>query len=211
MFTTAIALEALAAVGVPAYFDEEEGLLVAHPADVPQRKALSGEHVVLSPLDLTGRGYRAAAWVPDGAPDFAETATVYETPGSDAAQCARAVAEWFTTPRPNAGAVLLAALAEWGITAHSDDVGMSYAIPLDPATPAADVRDRPHLSVGDRNPSVGHVPAAHTGWTVFLHDEFGEPVGDPLFISGYSGPVDCATDSAAAAEAITDYLTCPTR
>ncbi|WP_208874745.1 hypothetical protein [Streptomyces sp. PBH53] len=202
MFTTTV-LEALAAVSVPGYFDEDEGIVIAHPADVPQNKAKRGEHVVVFPH----RGYYVTAWEPDGTPDFTQIATVYE--GNDVNLCARAVAQWFTTPRPSAGAVLLAALAQWGITAHSDDVGMSYAIPVDPSTRAKDVRNRPHLSVGDRNPSVEHVPAAHTGWTVFVHDENGEPVGDPVFISGDGGPVDCDADSAAAAEAIADYLTHP--
>ncbi|MFE3139705.1 hypothetical protein [Streptomyces scopuliridis] len=209
MFTTTV-LEALAAAKIPAYVDEVMPYVVAHPVDVPQDEAESGEHVIVTTLDGATPIYRAEAWVPDRAPYFAPVGTVYEAPGDDPAQCARAVAEWFTTPRPSAGAVLLAALAEWGITTHSD-IGMSYAVPLDPTTPAADICNRPHLSVGDRNPSVEHVPAAHTGWTLFLHAENGEPVGDPLFISGDGGPVDCDADSAAVAEAIADFLTCPTR
>ncbi|MFE2157039.1 hypothetical protein ACFW9M_04410 [Streptomyces lydicus] len=210
MFNTTM-LAALTAADVPAYFDEDEELLIAHPADVPQGKAVLGAHVVLAPRDRDGRGYYAVAWEPYGTPDldFKGVATVYETPGGDVNLCARAVAQWFTTPRPTAGAVLLAALAEWDITAHSDDVGMSFAIPVDLTTPAADVRNRPHLSVADRNPSVDHVPAAHTGWTLFLHDENGSPIGAPLFISGDGGPVDCAADSAAVAELIADMVTYP--
>lgn len=210
MFNATV-IEALAAANVPAYYDEDEGLLVAHSADVPQGRAILGEHVVIQPRERDGGGYYAVAWEPDGLPDYTEIATVYETPGADVNLCARAVAEWFTTPRPSAGAVLLAALAEWGITTHSDHIGMSYAVPLDPTTPAADIYNRPHLSVGDRNPSVEHVPAAHTGWTVFVHDANGEPIGDPMFISGDGGPVDCGADSAAVAEAIADFLTRPSR
>ncbi|MFE0058739.1 hypothetical protein [Streptomyces sp. NPDC059003] len=207
MFTATV-LKALAAADVPAYFDEEEELLVAHRADVPQDRAKSGEHVVVT-RRWNGSGYYAVAWEPDGTADFMAIADVYEMPGNDVNQCARAVAEWLTVPRPTAGNVLLAALAEWGITAHSDDVGMSYAIPVDQTTPAADARNRPHLSIADRNPSVDHVPAAHTGWTLFLHDENGEPIGDPLFISGDGGPVDCAADSAAVAQLIADMVTDP--
>ncbi|MEU1355383.1 hypothetical protein ABZ410_15990 [Streptomyces cinnamoneus] len=154
-----------------------------------------------------GRGYCATAWEPAAKSDFIEVATVFKA--EDLALCVQAVAEWFTTPRPTAGAVLLAALAKWGITAHSDDIGMSYAIPVDQTTPAADARNRPHLSVGDRSPSIEHVPAAHTGWTMFLHDENGEPIGEPLFISGDGGPVDCDTDSATIAELIADMVTYP--
>ncbi|MEU5430546.1 hypothetical protein AB0H73_33785 [Streptomyces olivoreticuli] len=41
-----IVLEALAAAGIPAYFDEDEGILIAHPTDVPQDQAKSGDHVL---------------------------------------------------------------------------------------------------------------------------------------------------------------------
>lgn len=95
---TATMLEALAAADVPAYYDDEEGLLIAHSADVPQSRAPLGEHVVIQPLNRDGSGYYAVAWEPDGLPDYTEVATVYETPGSDVDLCARAVAEWFTTP-----------------------------------------------------------------------------------------------------------------
>ncbi|MER5301394.1 hypothetical protein ABT039_18230 [Streptomyces lasiicapitis] len=208
MFNTTV-IEALAAADVPAYYDENEGLLIAHSADTPRERAILGEHVVIQPLDREGNGYCAVAWEPNGLSYYKEIASVYETPGTDVNLCARAVAEWFTTPRPSAGDVLLAALAGWGITAHTDGIGMSYAIPVDPATPEADIRNRPHLSIGDRNPSIEHVPAAHTGWTLFLHDENGEPVSAPLYISGDGGPVSCDADSAAVAEVIADFLTSP--
>ncbi|MEW1700782.1 hypothetical protein [Streptomyces sp. NPDC091278] len=130
-----------------------------------------------------------------------------------AALVARAVTEWLAEFRPTAGTVLLAALATQGITAYSgDDFGMSYVIPLDPATPGPDVRNHLHLSIGDRNPSVEHVPAAHTGWTAFLYDEDGSPVGAPVFTSGDgTTPVDCAADSGAAARALAAFLANPTR
>ncbi|WP_445517336.1 hypothetical protein [Streptomyces sp. NEAU-174] len=212
---TTMLLDALATHGISAFYDVDEGLLIAHPATIPQEKVMAGEHIVLTTPGTASPGCHATAWAPEGAPDYQQIATVYEPQSGSALAddvnlCARAVAEWFTTPRLTAGAVLLAALAEWGITTHSDDIGMSYAIPLDPATCTADVRDRAHLSVADRDSSVEHVPAAHTGWSVFVHDGNGYPVGDPMFIGGDGGPVDCGADSAAAAEAIADYLTHPT-
>ncbi|MGI5337750.1 hypothetical protein ACQEVS_10275 [Streptomyces sp. CA-181903] len=204
----ATALDALTAAGTPAYLDQEEGFVIAHPADVPKEQATAGHHVTVA-RGPYGRGYCATAWESHGNTDFLEVATVFE--GDDLTLCVRAVAEWFTTPRPTAGAMLLAALAQWDITAYGDGLGMSYAIPLDPATPASCVHHRPHLSVGDSAPSVEHVPASHTGWVVSLHDEDGSPVGDPLFNNDRRGLVDCAADSAAAAEVIADYFSRPTR
>lgn len=125
------------------------------------------------------------------------------------ADCVEAIVTWVTDPHRTAGAVLLAALAEQGVTVQSDDIGLSYAIPLDPNTPAPEVFSRPHLSVADRDPSIDHDPISHTGWTVFEHDANGEPVGDPLYITGNGQPVDCAVDSTAAAEFIADWLTKP--
>ncbi|MFD4412416.1 hypothetical protein [Streptomyces sp. NPDC058475] len=128
-------------------------------------------------------------------------------PADRFAECVEAIADWVTNPLPTAGSVLLAALAKYGVIAHTD-VGLSYAIPLDPTTPASEAYSRAHLSVADRSPSIEHDPAAaHTGWTVFLHDANGEPVGDPLYITGDGEPVDCTADSAAAAELIADWLT----
>ncbi|MEU2380310.1 hypothetical protein [Streptomyces misionensis] len=111
------------------------------------------------------------------------------------------------TTLSTAGSVLRAALAERGVMAHTDAVGMSYAIPLDPATPACEIYIRAHLSVADRNTSIEHAPAAHTGWTVFLHDRDGVPVGDPLYIAGDGDElIDCVAESAAAAAFIADWL-----
>lgn len=135
--------------------------------------------------------------------------TLMTRPVDQLDECAAAIAAWVTDPLPTAGDVLLAALADYGVTVHTDDVGMSYAIPLDPATSAPEVYNHRHLSVADRNPSVHHDPATHTGWTVFLHDENGEPVGDPLYIAGTGEPVDCAADSQAVAAFIADWLTVP--
>ncbi|MFI0742828.1 hypothetical protein ACH4PU_32805 [Streptomyces sp. NPDC021100] len=105
-----------------------------------------------------------------------------------------------------AGAMLRAALAEHGVTVHTDGVSPSYAIPLDPATPELEVYNRLHLLVADRDPSVEHAPSAHTGWLVVLHDENGEP-GDRIYSAGAGDePVDCLTDCVAVAAAIADWL-----
>ncbi|MGW7521858.1 hypothetical protein ACWGJ2_40465 [Streptomyces sp. NPDC054796] len=211
MHTIAIALAALAAVQVPAYFNEKEGMLVAHPADVPRDQALSGEHVLVSPREYrTGRGYSAVARVPDGGVDFTLIAFVFWATGDDVNQCARAVAEWVTTPRPTAGAVLRAALAEWGITMGTDYVDGTNAIPQNAATSTTDIRGRAHLTVGAGDFFAEHVPASHTGWIVGIHDEIGEHVGTMYFPAKPEGDlVDCAADSSAVAEAIADYLTRP--
>lgn len=209
MFNT-IVTEALTAAGVPCFIEEGEDLLIAHRPGTTEDEAVFAEQVAVTPYNSGKPGFLAMAYEPNGLPDYAEIGAVFDAPRGDVHQCARAVAEWFAEPRPTAGGVLLAALAERGITAHSDGVGMSYAMPVDPATPAADVRNKLHLSVGDRNPSVEHVPAAHTGWTLFLHDQNGEPVGNPLFISGDGEtPVDCAADSAAVADIIASVVKRP--
>ncbi|MFF3256479.1 hypothetical protein ACFYWP_37110 [Actinacidiphila glaucinigra] len=133
-----------------------------------------------------------------------------ERPAAQLDQCVEAIAEWCTDPFLTSGAMLLAELAEYGITATSW-IGMSYAIPVDLSTPEEEIYDHPHLSVADRNPSVDHLPVAHTGWTVFEHDANGEPIGDPLYITGNGEPVDCATDSKKCAAFIADWLISPKR
>ncbi|MBY8887235.1 hypothetical protein K7472_20630 [Streptomyces sp. PTM05] len=105
-----------------------------------------------------------------------------------------------------AGRVLRAALAERNVTVH-EGTGPYYAIPLDPATPAQEVYHRAHLSVADRNTSTEHDSPAHTGWTVFLRDDNGESVGEPLYIAGDGEVIDCTVESAAAAAFIAGWLT----
>jgi hypothetical protein len=219
--TAAVITSTFVNAGVGAFWEAEEGMLIAHPLTTRQDDALNGEHIMVewsSAVPNTPTEERATltatVWVPDGKPDFMQVATAYSTPDSrpldeEAAQCARAVAEWFAEPRPTAGKVLLAALAEYGITTYDDHLGMSYGIPVDQDTAPVHIRNGFHLSVGDRQPMVDHVPAAHTGWTVFVHDDEGEPIGDPLYISGDGGLVDCAEDSAAAAAAIAEFITAP--
>ncbi|MGW3154578.1 hypothetical protein [Streptomyces sp. NPDC001089] len=119
--------------------------------------------------------------------------------------------EWKPSRLPTAGSVLLAALADRGITAYADGLGMSYALPLDPETPAREVCNRAHLLVADRSPSTDHDPATHTGWTVVLHDDSGQPVGSPLYTAARAEQVDCVAESATAAEFIADWLTSPQR
>lgn len=207
-------IAALTDAGVGAFWDTDEQFLVAHRAGLTETQALHGEHVTVDWSEVDCESLRATAWEPDGLPDYTDIATVYTTPpagpvSDEAARCARAVAEWFAEPRPTAGGMLLAALAEYGITTYDNHLGMSYGIPVDQDTGLMHIRNGFHLSVGDRDPMVEHVPAAHTGWTVFVHDDEGEPIGDPLYISGDGELVDCAQDSAAAAAVIADFVTAP--
>ncbi|MFD3514831.1 hypothetical protein [Streptomyces sp. NPDC058657] len=206
--------------GIPAFYDPADELLIAHPAAVSRDKAMESEHITIDLYGFDGAdskpsgGLTAKGWSVNAEQHFVEEATVFEALAGDpiaylAPWGALAISQWLAPARRTAGDVLRTALAQWNITAHTDGLGMSYAVPMDPATPAEDVRNHLHLSVGDRNPSVEHVPAVHTGWTVWAHDENGEPVGDPVFISGNGGLVDCVADSAAAAEAIANYCTRP--
>ncbi|MFF3786393.1 hypothetical protein [Streptomyces sp. NPDC001933] len=217
-----VLLATLTAVGVSAYFDHEERVIFAHPAAIPQEQALDHMHVMLDwettdpEQPYADRALlRATIWQPDGVPDFHPIDTVYTTPArrplaQEAEACARAVAQWLAEPGTTAGSVLLAALAEYGITPGN-------GLPTNSGQPA-DTFDIPvpfsrdnwgRLSIADRSCSVRHVPAAHTGWSMFLHDERGEPVGDPVFITGTGGLVDCTEESAALAAVVADWLTSP--
>ncbi|MET9528159.1 hypothetical protein [Streptomyces coeruleorubidus] len=214
---------ALTDAGVGAFWDSAEGWLIAHPVTTDPSDAYDGEHVMVHWDDTVPSitleekaSLEATVWVPDGAPDYARIANIYTSPdgrpiAEEAAQCARAVAEWFAGPRLTAGDVLMAALAEYGITQenglsllyndHSDSCSVLLPLPGDTYA---------RLVIADRDGSLRHLPKAHTGWSVILHDElWGEPVGDPVYITGDGGPVDCAEDSAAAAAFIADFVTAP--
>ncbi|MGA5411522.1 hypothetical protein ACPCSC_30245 [Streptomyces lavendulocolor] len=227
--TTAPAVPALATViitaltnaGVGAFWDTEL-ILIAHPAGLTQEQALTGEHVVIDWMatpgatTLEGAKLEATAWEPDSLPDYAQIATLHATPpgcprGEEVAQCVTAVAEWFAGPRQTAGGMLLAALAEYGLVegkevfvsygTHSD----RYSVPL----PLAD-GTQAQLIIADRDGSLRHLPNAHTGWSVILHDGlWGEPIGDPVYITGDGELVDCAEDSANAAAFMADFVTAP--
>ncbi|NGO40602.1 hypothetical protein [Streptomyces ureilyticus] len=213
-----IATQALAAWGITAHPDDDAGntwLVIGH--DQTRRgfpRMLAGPYIVLylyreapEEITITRAPARGDEWHVIAGDGTGAERTLIERPAGQLTECVEAVAEWVTNPLPTAGSVLLAALAKYGVTAHTD-VGLSYAIPLDPATPASEAYSRAHLSVADRSPSIEYDPAVHTGWTVFLHDENGEPVGDPLYIAGDGDePVDCTADSAAAAAFIADWLT----
>ncbi|MEW1930488.1 hypothetical protein [Streptomyces sp. NPDC088360] len=215
----AVATRALAEWGITAHRDDDAGsswLTVGY--DQTRKgfpRVLSAPYVVLylySDADeeeitvdrapVTGDEWTVLAG--DGSGAERELIT---RPADRFAECVEAIADWVTNPLPTAGSVLRAALAEHGVTVHTDGIGLSYAIPVDPATPAQEIYNRAHLSVADRNPSIEHDPVHHTGWTVFVHDANGEPVGDPLYIAGNGAPVDCTADSAAAAAFIADWFT----
>lgn len=217
-------LGALTAAGLGAHFDPEDGVVIAYPAAVPTANAFDGAHVTVQ-WDTTGpqqphedgARFTASAWIPDGPPDYHEVTTVHSTaaPGSLAAEaevCARAVAAWLSHPANIAGNTLLSALAVHGITpgnglsvdygGHSDTVSVTIRLGRDTYGT---------LVVADRAGSLRHVPAQHTGWSVFLHDERGEAVGDPVYITGDGRTVDCAQDSSAAARFIADCLSASLR
>ncbi|MGW7089996.1 hypothetical protein ACWGH2_41805 [Streptomyces sp. NPDC054871] len=212
-------LSACKDIGVAAYFNPWDGVIYAHPNDVPQSKALDGMHVMIAIEEASfpsseAPPMRVSAWVPDGAPDFHDLGTIYASDGGrpvaeEAARCARATADWFAGRM--AGLVLLEALAEYGITpgdrlsitysSHSDTYDVLLPLPRDGYA---------RLVIADRDGSVKHVPAAHTGWSVTLHDERGELVGgDPVYVSGDGTPLDCAEDSADAAAFVAEWLTAP--
>ncbi|MER6129882.1 hypothetical protein ABT173_46465 [Streptomyces sp. NPDC001795] len=208
-------VDAVRRQGLGGYYDHEDGVVIGYPSGVPQERALRGEHLVLQVL-RGGDGWQAGlcvtAWVPDGGPDFHELAQVFASCGlptqAEIDRGAMAAAEWFSRPRPNAGEVLLAALADYGITPAVCDSAFGVPLALDVDGDA--VWSGAHLSVADRSGSTNHVPAAHKGWAVFLHDSAGEPVGDPVFAQPVSfGRQDCLEDSARAAAFIADYVTAP--
>jgi hypothetical protein len=210
-----IATRALAAWGITAHLDEESmiggarntWLVVGY--DQTRRgfpRMLAGPYIVLylyreAPEEITVSRAPVSGdeWVVIAGDGTGAERELMTRPADQFAECVEAIAEWVTNPLPTAGSVLLAALARHGVTAYTD-IGLSYAF------------SRAHLSVADRNPSIEHDPATHTGWTVFVHDENGEPIGDPLYIAGNGDdPVDCTAESAAAAAFIADWLTAPQR
>ncbi|MEU6632923.1 hypothetical protein ABZ905_32255 [Streptomyces parvus] len=210
-------LDALEAVDVPAFFDSEEWVIYAHPKTVTQAEALNHTHIMIDWQESPDHSLiRAIAERPDGPSDFQVIGTVYETPvrrsrAEEASVCARAAAEWLHAPGKTAGSVLLNALADYGI-APGDGLAVTYgphSDTYDVFLPLPD-GERARLSVADRNGSLKHVPAAHTGWSVVLHDERGELVGEPVvWASGDGSPLDCAEDSAAVAAFLADVVTAP--
>lgn len=103
-----------------------------------------------------------------------------------------------------AGDILLAALTARGLAVLHDTLG--YAVALHPATPLQRTREFLHLAVADGSPSVDRTPAAHTGWTVVLHDKGGDCIAQ-LYDGRRDGvAVDCAADSQAAADLIGTWV-----
>ncbi|MEV7885219.1 hypothetical protein ACWD3I_25155 [Streptomyces sp. NPDC002817] len=217
-------LGALSAAGLGAHFNSEEGVVIAYPAAVPKASALDGVHVTVQ-WDTTGpqqphetrARFSASAWIPDSPPDYHEVGTVHTsaTPGplaTEAEVCARAVAAWLSHPETIAANTLLSALAVHGIT-PGNGLTVSYGAHSDRASVTVRLSRDTYgtLVIADRAGSLRHAPAQHTGWSIFLHDERGEPVGDPVYIAGDGGTVDCSQDSSAAAQFIADCLSAPLR
>ncbi|WNZ14885.1 hypothetical protein [Streptomyces sp. 11x1] len=132
-------------------------------------------------------------WGPEG--DGART---------DSAATAVTFAEWLTKPAETAGTLLLAALAEAGVHAVRDL--LSYAVALTPGTPNDEVMDGLNIKIADSAPDVDHAPDEHSGWHAWLCDSDGTPVEEFYDGTADGAPVDCATDSAAAARAIADRI-----
>lgn len=214
----AIAVRALAAWGITAHPDGDCGKtwlaigrdqsrrgfprMLAQPYIVLHLRNEAREEITVTRPLVTGDRWEVVTGC-----GFDAERTLMTRPADQLAECVEAIAEWVTSPLPTAGAVMRAALAARGITVHTDGMSPGCVIPLEAATPAPGVCNGAHLSVADRNTSTEHDPALHTGWTVFLHDESGEPVGDPLYTGGNGEPIDCTADSEAAAAFIADWLT----
>ncbi|MFF3710289.1 hypothetical protein [Streptomyces phaeochromogenes] len=110
----AVVLHALAVREVPAFLDLEEDFIVAHPPHLSQNQALDSEHVVVNthwgsdisgPVDQYSGNLYATAYEGYDGSDYCDIARVYYSPPgedltADAAACAKAVAEWFTS-RPS--------------------------------------------------------------------------------------------------------------
>ncbi|WP_330335674.1 hypothetical protein OHS33_39235 (plasmid) [Streptomyces sp. NBC_00536] len=218
----AAVISTLKAVGLGAFYDADDRAVIAHPIQIPQEHALNGTHVMVQwgPYNsglIYGRpaSFRATEWVGDG-PDLREMGTIYATPirrpfTREAQRCANAIREWMLRPGYTAGAVLLAALAEYGLT-PGNGISVAYNVHSDsydiPVTFSRGEQGR--LSVADRDGSIRHLPGRHTGWSILLHDERGDAVGDPVHISGDGRTsVDCAADSESAAAVIADWVTAP--
>lgn len=237
--SASVLLKALTAAGVPAFYDEGDDVIYAHPDSVTQDQTFHHAHVMINwtktyPDSIAETYVAVTLWKPDGLTDFDQINTLYATPGQgplaeEAQRAAQAAADWMANRR--ADGLLLNALAEYGLlpargalmTPDQFDTVCALAKngtpPVTGVLISADRIDIPisfghgewgRLSIADRACSVQHVPSVHTGWSMFLHDEHGEPVGDPVFISGGNDAfVDCAADSAELAAAAADWVTAP--
>ncbi|MFD0352973.1 hypothetical protein ACFVHW_04375 [Streptomyces sp. NPDC127110] len=210
-------LAVLKNVGLAGFCDNECYAVYAHPLDVPRERVFDSAHMMIQwatddleqPHTYDRSSFRASLWEKEDR-YFYEMYSIYATPvrqpfKAEAERCARAVAEWFREPEHTAGAMLLAALAEYGILPGSREDSDTYDVPV------AFTRERHgHLSIADRSGTVQHSTSVHTGWSILLHDERGECVGDPVYISGDGRMViDCAADSDRAAALVADWLTAP--
>ncbi|MEU5181206.1 hypothetical protein AB0G49_14250 [Streptomyces longwoodensis] len=113
-------------------------------------------------------------------------------------------------PKTTAVTLLLAALAEYGIPSNiSHDPAWGSVVEIRLTEAGASTGGT--LEIADRSASILHKAAEHTGWSIFRKDADGEFVPatcEPLYISGDgTTAVDCATDTAAAVDAVLDVLT----
>ncbi|MER7761567.1 hypothetical protein [Streptomyces sp. NPDC097619] len=219
-------ITALHTAGVATHFDSEEECVFAYPSHVPPDRALDGPHILIdwhtvAPSRPSGdRGlYTATLWYPEeGDPDtFQVGPRIFQssaggTLAEESARCGRAVGEWLNRPGHTAGTVLLAALAEYGIDIESGLLTVAYGTHSDGLGVPIAFTGWAHgrLTLADRAGSLRHMPSTHTGWSIILHDEHGEPVGGPVHITGDGTTVvDCVADSAEAAAVVAEWLTTP--
>ncbi|REH20600.1 hypothetical protein SAMN05428941_2378 [Streptomyces sp. 2114.2] len=81
----AVLLHALAVLEVPGFLELDEGFVIAHPAHLPQDKALMSEHIILcapgyvdSPAAQYTGGLYAMAYEGYGGSDYCDIERVYE-------------------------------------------------------------------------------------------------------------------------------------
>ncbi|WP_030372386.1 hypothetical protein [Streptomyces rimosus] len=215
-------LTALRNTSLAAHYDQRDEAVLAYLPDTDPDSLTSTQHAMIASQAFDAQwpfewaGFEAHAWAPGGPYGLQEVKRLHdtahdrrETAAEEATLCAKAVAEWLDGC--TAGSDMLAALAEYGIVPgaglsiiygpHSD----TYEIPVHLGRGVYG-----HLSIADQNGSVRHLRGRHTGWSMLLHDEHGEPIGDPVY-GGDGGDdlVDCAEDSAACAALAADWVTSP--
>ncbi|WP_327359737.1 hypothetical protein [Streptomyces sp. NBC_01304] len=209
-------VNAIRQAGPGAFYDAEDGVVIAHRGDVAQELAVTGAHLVLQlhrASDGWSDGFTVTAWAPGLRGDLSEVAQVFACRGllSDelVERGARAVSEWLSEPRPSAGALLLAALAEQGIVPVRS--GSSYVVPLLPGVTGEAVWSSEYLRISGQSWAGDHVPAAHIGWAISRHPNPDHANGNPVCATVYPTPLypargECATDSANTAAYVADRL-----
>ncbi|MER5482606.1 hypothetical protein ABT024_05230 [Streptomyces sp. NPDC002812] len=200
-----------------AFYSEGDRFVVVLPAGVHQDHFEYVEHVTVAirdgaqcPVEEGLTWCEALAWESVGWPDCNRIDTVYQAPSGEKGhvplvECVRAITAWFAG-RPTADAVLASALGEYGIASDfsSNDGALTVYVPGPVSYERASI-----ATLRVTNGASGRIPASGaSGWAVHAHDNRGQWAG---VLRGAPGPrfVDCAADSAAAAEAIAEFISAP--